>query len=192
MTRGKLELRRERLDVAELLRGEASECRASTPSGGATIDLELPEEPVWVLGDAPRLSQVIGHLIDNAVKFSPRNCRVWITLRMADGERPQATILVIDHGIGMDAPTLQSAFEPFAQGTQTDDRDRRGLGLGLALAKAIVELHGGQITAQSEGPGHGTSVSISLPIEGPAPQECERCAGRPPGPLPDRGHRRPP
>jgi signal transduction histidine kinase/ActR/RegA family two-component response regulator len=173
---GKLELRKGRIDLAELLRRTVADARSAMQGNDVTIDLEVPEDPVWVSGDATRLVQVVANLVDNAVKFSPRNGRVWVTLRAAGGDLPRATILVIDHGAGMDDETLQSVFEPFVQGRAGNDRGRRGLGLGLALARALVDLHGGEIVAQSDGPGHGTTVSISLPLDSAAPEECEVCS----------------
>jgi len=172
---GKLELCKTRLDLAELLRRTVTDARSAMQAGGVRIDLESPAEPVWVSGDATRLAQVVGNLVDNAVKFSPRNGRVWLKLRTSQGDSQQATISVVDHGVGMEPEMLQSVFEPFVQGVAAGDRDRRGLGLGLALARGLVELHGGQIAAHSAGTGHGTTMTVTLPLETAAAPESEPC-----------------
>jgi signal transduction histidine kinase/ActR/RegA family two-component response regulator len=172
---GKLELRKSRLDLAELLRRTVTDARSAMQSGGIRFELELPAEPVWVSGDATRLAQVVSNLVDNAAKFSPRNGHVWIKLRTAPGNPQQAAISIIDKGVGMEPEMLQSVFEPFVQGVAAGDRDRRGLGLGLALARGLVGLHGGQIVAQSDGPGQGTTMTVALPLDSTPAAESEAC-----------------
>jgi signal transduction histidine kinase/ActR/RegA family two-component response regulator len=172
---GKLELRKTRLDLTELLDRTVTDARSAMQAVGVGIELEVPAEPVWVSGDATRLSQVVGNLVDNAVKFSPRHGHVRVRLQKSQEKPQQATISVIDQGVGMDAEMLQSVFEPFVQGVAAGDRDRRGLGLGLALARGLVELHGGQIMAHSRGAGHGTTMSVTLPLDSTAPAETEPC-----------------
>jgi CheY-like chemotaxis protein len=117
----------------------------------------------------------VGNLIDNAVKFSRHSGHVWVKLRTSENASQQATISVIDHGVGMETEMLQSVFEPFVQGVAAGDRDRRGLGLGLALSRGLVEFHGGQITAHSDGPGHGTTMKVTLPLDSTTPTESEPC-----------------
>jgi signal transduction histidine kinase/ActR/RegA family two-component response regulator len=182
VTHGKLELRKSRIDLAELLRRTIADARSAMQVNGARIESELPDDPVWVSGDAMRLAQVVGNLVDNAVKFSPRNGRVRVKLRAADAHSEQATLSVIDEGAGMEPEALRMVFEPFVQGVAAGDRDRRGLGLGLALARGLIELHGGQITAHSKGTGHGTTMTINLPLDSEARAESESCSEAP-GPV---------
>ena len=179
---GKLELRKVRLDLVELLRRTVSDARSAMQGGGVHIDLEAPAEPVWVRGDATRLAQIFGNLIDNAVKFSPRDGCVRVKLRTAEGHSQQATIEVVDEGAGIDPDALPSVFEPFVQAKATGDQHRRGLGLGLALARGLVELHGGQITARSQGLGRGTTMTVTLPLDRSAAGETESCAATPTSP----------
>lgn len=120
---------------------------------------------------------MIGNLLANAAKFTPRGG--WAVLAVEATPDGQALIRVRDSGAGMSPETLERLFEPFVQAAQTLDRSRGGLGLGLALVKGLVELHGGTVTAHSEGEGRGSEVTISLPLAaaartglavGPAPR----------------------
>jgi CheY-like chemotaxis protein len=177
---GKLSIRKGRIDLVELLRRVITDARSALQGSGVSIESELPTDPVWVFGDATRLVQVIGNLLDNAVKFSPRDGRVWVRLRSGEGDGAQATIAVVDQGIGMEAESLKTIFEPFVQGGAARDSDRRGLGLGLALARGLVELHGGQLTARSEGLGRGTTMTIVLPLDQTTAEEGESCSNNSP------------
>ena len=116
------------------------------------IAIAVCEKPVWVRGDATRLAQAVGNLLHNAIKFSKNGDRVLVQITVVNSSS-LARIVIADEGIGMDRTTLENVFEPFAQGQANGDRSRGGLGLGLPLAKGLIELHGGQITAHSGGPG---------------------------------------
>lgn len=123
--------------------------------------VDVPRGPVFVVGDASRLEQVLTNLLDNASKYSDPRTRVEVALRIAGGT---AELSVRDHGIGIDAQILPSVFELFTQAQTSLDRSRGGLGIGLTLVKALVELHGGRIEAASAGLGHGTAMTVRLPL----------------------------
>lgn len=114
--------------------------------------------------DATRFSQVVGKLLGNAVKFTPRGGHVELSLVARERS---AVIRVADDGAGMEPALLERLFEPFTQAEQTIDRSRGGLGLGLAMVKGLVELHGGTARAESAGPGRGAAFTICLPLEEP-------------------------
>src|SRR5262249_49081085 len=118
-----------------------------------------------VEGDAVRLEQVIGNLLDNAVKYSPPHSPIRITLRKENG---QAVLRIKDHGVAVAPDMLESIFAPFTQITPSLHRAGGGLGLGLAVARGLVEQHGGNITAHSAGLGHGAEFVVCLPLSSEA------------------------
>ncbi|HYG69930.1 MAG TPA: ATP-binding protein, partial [Anaeromyxobacteraceae bacterium] len=121
----------------------------------------------WVDGDPTRLAQVLGNLLQNAVKFTPARGRVTVGVRTIDHH---AELRVRDDGLGIDPRDLERMFEPFMQADR--DRTRGGLGLGLSLVKGLVELHGGTVLARSEGLGRGAELVVTLPasVAAPAPE----------------------
>jgi CheY-like chemotaxis protein len=131
-------------------------------SRGVDLRIQTVAKPLWVNADSTRLAQVIGNLLDNAAKFTPRGGQVAISLE-ADSDR-DAVIRVTDDGIGMSPETLAHLFEPFTQATQGLDRSQGGLGLGLALVKGLVEMHSGTVAAHSDGEGKGADFEIVLPL----------------------------
>jgi PAS domain S-box-containing protein len=165
ISRGKTQLRLERLDLVKLVRATVDDFRLAASDGSRKVTLEVPPDSVWVMGDPTRLAQVLINLLQNADKFSPAEGQIKVEMRR-DGN--QATIRVKDDGIGMDEATLAGAFEPFRQADQSLDRSRGGLGLGLALVKGLIELHGGHVAAHSGGVGQGAEFTIRLPLTEPA------------------------
>ena len=133
-------------------------------AAGLALTVELPDHPLWLVGDATRLAQVIGNLLDNASKFTDPGGRVTITLG-ADPDAAAAVISVRDTGIGMEPELLGRIFETFTQADSTLARSRGGMGLGLALVRGLVQLHGGEVRASSAGPGKGSEFQIRLPVE---------------------------
>jgi two-component system CheB/CheR fusion protein len=117
---------------------------------------------MWTDGDPTRLAQVVGNLLHNAAKFTQENGRVSVSLTR---DRGHAVLEVVDTGAGIDSDTLKTLFEPFAQADRSLDRSHGGLGLGLTLVKGLVELHGGEVSATSPGPGRGARFSVRLPLE---------------------------
>jgi CheY-like chemotaxis protein len=147
-----------------------------------TIEVHIPDEPVELQGDVVRLSQVLSNLINNASKFSGPGTTIRVNATFADRE---ARISVKDEGAGIDPAFLPHIFDLFAQGDQSLDRAQGGLGIGLTLVKHLVELHGGRVSAFSEGRGKGTEVVIHLPARqiesapaAPAPVESRVAAQR--------------
>ncbi len=161
IARGKTQLQRQRLDLRQVVAHALDDHRSVLASRGIRLQSGIPESPVWVDGDPVRLGQSLGNLLHNAAKFTPRGGEVAVTAR-AEGE--WAVVTVRDSGVGIEADMLGRLFEPFAQADRTLDRSAGGLGLGLALVKGFVELHGGRVSARSEGPGKGAELTIRLPL----------------------------
>jgi signal transduction histidine kinase/DNA-binding response OmpR family regulator len=183
IVQGKVTVKPERLSLATLMEQSVE---ASAPRLGARdqlLNVELPEVPVVLEGDALRLSQVLSNLINNASKFSPPNSRITVAARLLDGE---VQISVRDPGSGIAPEFLPHIFDLFVQADQSLDRSQGGLGIGLTLVKHLVELHGGRVWAASEGLGQGTEVTVALPAE-----QAGEGAETPSAPAPQRPARAP-
>jgi PAS domain S-box-containing protein len=166
ISRGKVQLHREVVDLRGLVRRTCEDHRSMLSDAEVALHLDLPAGAVWADVDPTRIAQVIGNLLHNAQKFTPPRGAVTVRLR---GRGGRAEVSVRDDGAGIDPGQVARMFEPFAQEDRSLARTRGGLGLGLALSKGLVELHGGTITARSEGAGKGSEFTISLPrVEGPA------------------------
>jgi signal transduction histidine kinase len=165
VTHGKVSIDRQRVDLAEVAKSafEAYEGRAR--EHGLAYGLELPPEPLWVLGDRPRLEQIIGNLLTNAIKYTPRGGSV--TLQAEQGEG-QVSVVVQDTGVGLAEEMRERVFAPFAQVDSSLERSQGGLGLGLALVKSLVTMHAGTVRALSDGIGKGCRFEVSLPVAAPA------------------------
>jgi signal transduction histidine kinase len=161
IARGKIELRRSRADLTELVQRTVQDYTPVFEQFGIVLSTSLPEHPVWASVDATRVAQLVGNLLQNAAKFTPAAGRVDLSLRSADG---WAEIRISDTGAGIPPELLPSLFEPFMQGKQSLARTEGGLGLGLALVKGIVELHQGSVSAQSEGLGKGSVFTVRLAL----------------------------
>jgi PAS domain S-box-containing protein len=165
ISRGKIELRLAPLDGREVVRRTADDLQSVFEECGVALRLELPAAPVWLHADRTRLAQVVGNLLQNAAKFTPRGGEA--VLSLAAGER-EAELRVKDEGAGIPADLLGRVFEPFMQGERSLARTHGGLGLGLALVRGLVELHGGRVSAHSDGSGRGSEFVVTLPL-GSAP-----------------------
>jgi signal transduction histidine kinase/ActR/RegA family two-component response regulator len=163
VTRGEVELQCQELDLTELVRVTMEGYRESLGEAGIALALDLPAEPLWVRGDPLRLSQSLSNLMDNAAKFTPRGGHISVRAsRGAGGKR--AEIVIRDDGAGIPSDELPYVFEVFAQGDHSLDRARGGLGVGLAVVKGLVEMHGGEVAARSQGPGQGSEFALRLPL----------------------------
>jgi PAS domain S-box-containing protein len=157
---GKIELRREAIDVCGLVARVADGYRPLFEERRRVLTLSLPSDPLPVHGDPTRLAQVVSNLLDNAVKFSDEGGQVWVTLSR-QGDR--VVLTVRDTGIGISPETLPRIFELFAQGDRARAGSHGGLGIGLALVRNLVELQDGTIVARSGGPRLGSEFEVSLP-----------------------------
>lgn len=161
---GKIPLERSELDLRDVVRKTTGDLDCVFAQAGIELRVEhLTAGPIRVEADAMRLAQVLTNLLNNAIKFTPRggNVRVSVAAR----ER-HAELCVTDDGIGMDPKDVDHMFEPFAQADHSLARTQGGLGLGLALVRSIVELHGGTVTARSEGRGRGAEFRVRIPLAG--------------------------
>lgn len=164
ITRSKLELQRQRLELNELVRRTLDDYRAVFESGEVQVEFEPAPAPIFVMGDWNRLAQVIGNLLQNAAKFTGRGGSARVSVS-SDVGRQQAVVVVTDTGMGITPEVLSHVFQPFMQAETTLDRSKGGLGLGLALVKSLVEMHGGEVTAHSFGLGRGADFVVRLPLE---------------------------
>jgi PAS domain S-box-containing protein len=163
VTRGKIALQRERRDLRHLLQAAVRDHSGPFEAAGLVLDFDVPEDPVPVEVDPTRLSQVVGNLLQNALKFTGRAGVVSVRLEVDPSAR-EARVSVTDTGAGIAPNILPHVFEPFAQGEMTLARTNGGLGLGLALVRGLIELHGGSVRALSEGPGRGSRFEFVLPL----------------------------
>jgi signal transduction histidine kinase len=161
ITRNTLDLRRERVDLGEVLQAAVDTSRPFIEAGGQTFVLTLPPEPIVLDDDPVRLAQVMANLLNNTAKYTEPGGHIWLA---AERHGDEAVVTVRDAGIGIPAEMLPHLFEMFTQGDQSRDRLQRGLGIGLSLAKHIVALHDGTVTAHSDGPSHGSTFTVRLPI----------------------------
>jgi PAS domain S-box-containing protein len=162
IARGKLALQVERCDLAAIARQTSEDYRATLEGAGLRLRVSVGDAPVWVDGDPVRLAQMIGNLLQNAGRFTEPGGEVAIRAE-ADAAGGEASVTVVDSGVGIDPTLLGRLFDPFAQADQDLARTKGGLGLGLALTKGLAELHGGRVEAASEGPGRGSVFTIRIP-----------------------------
>jgi len=165
IARGKADLKLETLDLRQVVHQLVEDHRELIASTGLRCKARLPNEPIWIRGDPTRLAQVIGNLLQNAIKFTSSPGCIDISLRSEEGF---AHVRVRDSGNGIEPSVLGTIFEPFMQGPQGLARAGGGLGLGLALVKGFTELHGGTVRAHSDGPGKGSEFTVRLPVVGAA------------------------
>ncbi len=161
ITRGKIQLRTQQLELTSIINSAVETARPLMEERKQRRVLDLATEPLLVEGDATRLEQVIVNLLNNAAKYSESSSRITLSTRR---QAPSATICVEDKGAGMSPELLARAFDLFAQGDRTIARSEGGLGIGLTLVKSLVEMHGGTVTAESEGPETGSRFTVALPL----------------------------
>lgn len=173
---GKIELRREHVDICALTARVADGYRQLFEERRRSLSVSVPPgPPLLVHADATRLAQVIGNLLDNAVKFTDEGGRVWLSVA---AQEDRVVLTVRDTGIGIAPESLPGLFELFAQGDRSRAGSQPGLGIGLALVRKLLELQGGTIAAKSAGPGLGSEFSVSLPLVKAADAAMSRAAGK--------------
>jgi PAS domain S-box-containing protein len=172
--RGKIDLRRERIDLRLAASRAVETAKPILDANGHVLDADLPEAAVWVMGDLVRLSQVISNLLTNAAKYTRTPSRIRLTLRREGGG---ASVSVVDPGEGIAPDLLPRIFDLFVQGDHALARSQGGLGIGLTLVKRLVEMHDGTVWVASEGPGRGSEFTVRLPV---LPEPTEHAATRGP------------
>jgi signal transduction histidine kinase len=177
---GKLELSVAPLNVRDVVETAIDVIRPSITAKGLELHLTLHDTPAIAMADASRLQQVFWNLLTNAVKFTPSGGSVFVRLRAP--EDGMVRIEVADDGAGIPRRFLPHVFERFRQAESGVSRTHGGLGLGLAIVKSIVELHGGQVTADSDGEGRGSTFTLALPLAAPSRNERPQESQSPPAP----------
>jgi PAS domain S-box-containing protein len=159
--RGKIELRREELDIATAVMRAIETAQPVIETHGHRLTIELPEAPIWVEADLIRLSQVIANLLTNAAKYTDKAGHITLAVSQDDGH---AIVRVRDTGIGISSDVLPRVFDLFVQADRSLARSQGGLGIGLTLVKSLIEMHGGTVTVDSPGLGCGSEFAIKLPV----------------------------
>ena len=165
IARDKIQLQRESLDLTNLVRRTIEDYRSLFEKSEVHIETALPAQRIAVNADRTRLAQIVGNLLQNAAKFTDRGGRTQVSVAV-DEVAGRAIIRIANTGAGIPPKLLPHLFQPFTQADETMDRSKGGLGLGLALVKGLVDLHGGDISAHSEGIGKGAEFIVRLPLDG--------------------------
>jgi PAS domain S-box-containing protein len=167
--RNKMELRKERVLLADAVNAAVETARPMIEAAGHNLQVWLPPGPVFLDADPTRLAQVFSNLLSNSAKYTEHGGRIRLHAERPAGE---VVVTVSDNGIGIPAESLGNIFDMFSQVDRSIERSTGGLGIGLALVKGLVEMHGGTVTASSEGEGRGSAFTVRLPIaeSKPAPR----------------------
>lgn len=160
ISRGKIALKRESILLSDLVRTVVEAARPRLDAAGLEFHVAAPEAPVWLYGDPARLAQVFGNLLGNASQYTKAGGQVWFEATVTPGE---LVVTVRDTGIGIAPDQLEAVFDMFYQVSKHLERENGGLGIGLALARKLVEMHGGTVSAKSEGLGRGSTFEVRLP-----------------------------
>ena len=176
ITRGKIDLRRERVELSSVVYHVVDAARPISERNDQELTVTVPSVPVYVDADPTRLGQIVGNLLNNACKFTERGGHVWLTVECkeesdayrAEGASvrfaPHVVIRVRDTGIGIAADQLDHVFEMFTQVDTSLERSLTGLGIGLTLVKTLTEMHGGTVEVRSDGVGEGSEFIVRLPL----------------------------
>ncbi|MDC0721618.1 PAS domain S-box protein [Nannocystis bainbridge] len=167
ISRNKMELRRGRVMLADVVNAAIETARPFIDAARHTLEVSLPPRPVALDADLTRLAQVFSNLLTNSAKYTPPGGKISLTAERGEGE---VRVAVRDDGIGIPQAALTSIFDMFSQIDRSIERSNGGLGIGLALVKGLVEMHGGAVTADSPGPGRGSTFTVKLPVSEPQPQ----------------------
>ena len=161
ITRGQLTLRKERVDLRSIVESAVETAQPQLTTAGVDLAIELPATPLMLDADATRIAQVVLNLLTNAAKFTPGGGRVSIVARP---QHDRVTLVVKDTGVGIAAEDQEKVFGMFVQLNRDMRRSQTGLGIGLTLVKQMTEMHGGSVAVWSEGLGHGSEFTVTLPL----------------------------
>ena len=157
---GKVDLRRRRIDLKDVVATAVETSASLVDAGGHKLSVEVPSEPLPMDADPTRIAQVVSNLLNNAAKYTPEGGQIALKVRVEDGA---AVLSVSDTGIGLAPEALEKVFEMFAQ-VHATGKPQGGLGIGLSLVQSLVALHGGSVSADSRGPGQGSTFTVRLPL----------------------------
>jgi PAS domain S-box-containing protein len=161
ISRGKIELRKERVELAKVIQQAVETSRPLIEASGHDLTITVPPGPVYVDADVTRLAQVFSNLLNNAAKYTEQGGRVQLAVQRRGGE---VVVSVKDNGVGIPAHMLPKVFEMFTQVDRNLERSQGGLGIGLSIVKRLVEMHGGSVGVESDGPGMGSEFVVRLPV----------------------------
>ncbi|MCC7091620.1 MAG: PAS domain S-box protein [Nitrosomonas sp.] len=176
ITRGRIALHKEVVDLAEVLRSAVETSRSFIDAGQHQLNINLPADPLHLEADAMRLTQVFANLLNNAAKYTQEGGHIWLS---AERDGTGAVISVRDDGMGISGDILPRIFDLFMQGRQNSYRAQSGLGVGLTLVKSLVAMHGGSVEAHSDGPGKGCEFVVRLPLTQDDRRPCDQQQNEP-------------
>ena len=165
INRNKMDLRRGHVRLADVVTSAVETARPVIDAAGHRLEVSLPSDPTLLDADLTRLAQVFSNLLTNSAKYTEPGGRIWLT---AEGRGGGVAVTVRDTGIGIPAASLPTIFDMFSQVDRSIERSQGGLGIGLALVKGLVEMHGGAVTAASDGTDRGSAFTVWLPVVAPA------------------------
>ncbi len=161
IVRGKVQLRRERVALAQVVARAVETTQPIIDAGRHELTIHLPDEPVWLDADPLRLAQVLANLLNNAARYTERPGRIWLSGAVEQGE---VVLRIRDTGAGISEALLPDVFDLFVQADRALSRSQGGLGIGLTVVKNLVQMHGGTVEAHSAGPGQGSEFIVRLPL----------------------------
>ena len=188
ITRNRIELRRARVRLDEIVQSAVEISRALIDRAGHALEVELPAEPIYLHADLTRLAQVFSNLLNNAAKYTPDGGKILLSAEPLETGRVRVSVQ--DNGSGIESEMLPRVFDLFAQEDRSLERSQGGLGIGLSLVRRLVELHGGRVEAHSAGRGQGSRFTVELPITTAAEHQPPPTLAATPSPaLPPRTRR---
>ena len=168
ITTGKIELRNEKIELSAAVRIALEASRPLIERGQHILTVRIPPEPIFLNADLARLAQILSNLLNNAAKYTRPGGHIWLCADRCDGH---VKLRVRDNGMGIPPPMLRRIFDMFTQVGGTSDHQQGGLGIGLTLVKRLVEMHGGQVEARSDGLNRGSEFIVTLPTVTGEPTE---------------------
>ncbi|HET6423610.1 MAG TPA: ATP-binding protein [Planctomycetaceae bacterium] len=161
ISRNKMQLRRGRIALTEIVHTAVETARPAIQAEDHHLQISLPAEPLFLFADLTRLAQVFSNLLTNSAKYTPRGGTISLS---AEQQRDEVVVSVRDNGIGIPREAMGQIFDMFSQVDRSMERNTGGLGIGLAIVKGLVEMHGGIVTVESEGPDRGSLFNVTLPL----------------------------
>jgi PAS domain S-box-containing protein len=174
ITQNKVHLQRERIDLRAVLQSAIEATRPMIDAQEHTLTVHVPERPIWVNVDSTRIAQALSNVLSNAAKYTEPGGQITVS---ASSDDQGAAVTVTDTGIGIPRVLLPRIFDMFTQLQAHRDRTYGGLGIGLTLSRRLLQLHGGTITASSEGPGRGSQFTVRLPLDSVAERAASEIGG---------------